>query len=368
MRYLAEVFDKKRIKLLIAAGASLLLALIVTLVCVKITGKQSAQEAAARWSNDESFSQVSVFLSELSGFDEKMAKNADFSIISSLSMDSLYEASEEKRSFVSAYCAKGQVRLESSLSNGSFAAYGVSGDFFLFHPFDLISGSFFDSNYVMDDLIIIDKEVAWNLFGSTDVVGQVVNVGNRPHVVCGVINRNRGKINDLAGNSVPTVYLSYNSLMKFGTGTYISTYEALLPNPVSGYALETVKKGVAVSEDSFEIVENTGRFHWTKLLKNVKNFGTRGMNAKAVVYPFWENVARGTEDYLTPITVLAFLLFLFPCGILLYILGRMWKRRPIHFSDIKGFFEKKRDEYYIKKQNKRKKESEAQEEENEKRS
>ena len=57
--------------------------------------------------------------------------------------------------------------------------------FFLFHPFDLISGSFFDSNYVMDDLIIIDKEVAWNLFGSTDVVGQVVNVGSRPHVVCG---------------------------------------------------------------------------------------------------------------------------------------------------------------------------------------
>lgn len=367
MKYLAEVFDKKRIRLLIAAGASLLLALIVTLVCVKITGKQSAQEAATRWSSDESFSQISVFLSELSGFDDKGAKNTDFSVISGLSTDSLYDDTGEKRSFVSAYSAKGQVRLESSLSSGSFAAYGVSGDFFLFHQFDLISGSYFDSNYVMDDLIIIDKEVAWNLFGSTDVVGQVVNVGSRPHVVCGVINRDTGKINDLAGNNVPTVYLSYNSLMKFGMGTYISTYEALLPNPVTGYALELVKKSLAVDENSFEIVENTGRFHWTKLLKNVKNFGTRGMNAKAVVYPFWENVARGTEDYLTPVTVFAFLLFLFPCGILLYILGRMWKRRPIHFSDIKSFFEKKRDEYYIKKQNKRKKDAKTQEEENEKR-
>lgn len=45
-----------------------------------------------------------------------------------------------------------------------------------------------------------------------------------------------------------------------------------------------------------EVLENTTRFDFLNLLKQLTQFGTRSMSSKAIIYPYWENMARGYED------------------------------------------------------------------------
>ena len=340
MEYIKAVFGKKQIKLAIAGAVSLLVGLILVLVGVKTTGKLSDQQLAKRWSDNNDYAQVSAFFSELSGFNTDSVTELLKKIESKLDTDSI-TANENARRFVYAYSAMGEASVVSERTTVKVNAIGVGGDYFLFHPLTLISGSFFSEDSLNQDLVVVDRETAWQLFGSTDIVGQMVEIGGVYHEICAVVERESGRLNELAGNDGATVYMSYSSLSKNGTVTYINCFEALMPNPLTGYALGVLTDNMPVDGKRFETVENTGRFYWTKLLKNVKNFGTRGMNQKGVVYPYWENIARAYEDYLTPVTVIAILSFAFPAVLLLLLLLRMWRLRTVHFSDIKDYTERR---------------------------
>ncbi len=345
MNYLRSVFGKTQIKLAIIGAASLLLAFIVTLIGKHVVKGLYAENLAKRWSKDNDFSQISCFFSEMSGFSGDNIKELEFNIADQLKKDSLTAKNEDARLWIYAYSANGSAVVSTERETEEFKAVGVGGDFFLFHPLNLVDGNFFSESTLNDDRIVIDRDVAWRLFGSTDVVGRIVEISGQRHIIVGVIEREKGRINDLAGNNVPTVYMSYSSLNRNGQITYLNMYEALLPNPVAGYAKKLIEEKIPVGEESREIVENTGRFHWTKLIMNVKNFGIRGMNGKAIVYPYWENIARGVEDYLTPVAVLGFLLYLFPAVLVLLLLFRLWKKRTIHKDDIKKFLSDRFEEY-----------------------
>lgn len=340
MEYLKSVFDLKRIKLLISGGVSLLLGLLILFIACKVTAKLDDQYLAKRWgSSDNSYAQVSAFLSEMSGFDENSVKELEYKIENKLVSDSISTKSEDGRLWVYCYSANGTVTVSSESESVNVKAIGVGGDFFLFHPFEMVEGSFFDSEYVMDDLVVIDTDTAWKLFGSNSVVGQIVEIGGVPHVICGVVRKEEGRLNDLAGNDVPILFLSYASLRDNGMVSYINSFEALIPDLISDYAKDTLESLVPCDASRFSVIENTGRFHWVNLLKNVKNFGTRGMNGKGIVFPYWENLARGYEDYLTPVSVIGCLLFLYPCGLLIYFIRRMWKKRTFRKEDVRDFAE-----------------------------
>ncbi len=343
MQYLRSVFGKKQIILAIAGAASLLLAGILTLVAVHAVKGLDAENLASRWSTDNDFSQVSCFFSQLADVSEETIAELNYKIGVKLTGDSLKAEKEGARTWIHAFSANGQAQVVFKTFSGSFKAVGVGGDYFLFHPLKLLYGNYFSDDTPADDLVIIDKEVAGQLFGGTDVVGQIVEIGGRQHIVCGVIEREKGRINDLAGNDKPTVYLPYSSLAQNGTITYLNMYEALMPNPISGYAMSAIRDNLKVDEAQYEMVENTGRFKWYKLVLNAKNFGIRGMNAKAIVYPYWENVARGMEDYLTPVAILALILYLFPSVLLFMLILRMWKLRPIHMKNIMDFVDDRID-------------------------
>lgn len=343
MQYLRSVFGKKQIILAIAGAASLLLAGILTLVGVHASKGLDAENLASRWSKNGDFSQVSCFFSQLADVSEETVAELNYKIGVKLTGDSLKAEKEGARTWLHAFSANGQAQVDFKNFGGSFKAVGVGGDYFLFHPLKLVYGNYFSDDTPADDLVIIDKEVAGQLFGGTDVVGQIVEIGGRQHIVCGVYEREKGRINDLAGNDKPTVYLPYSSLKENGTITYLNMYEALMPNPISGYAKSAIKDNLKVDEAQYEMVENTGRFKWYKLVMNAKNFGIRGMNAKAIVYPYWENVARGMEDYLTPVAILALILYLFPSVLLFLLILRMWKLRPIHMKNIMEFVDDRID-------------------------
>ncbi|MBO4337648.1 MAG: ABC transporter permease, partial [Lachnospiraceae bacterium] len=71
---------------------------------------------------------------------------------------------------------------------------GVGGDFFLFHPMELITGSPFFDQQINDDLVFIDDKTAWALYGSCDIAGQRLYVDQRPFVISGVYRSPEDKL------------------------------------------------------------------------------------------------------------------------------------------------------------------------------
>lgn len=65
--------------------------------------------------------------------------------------------------------------------------YGVGGDFFLFHPYTLLSGSYIAESDFAQDRVVLDENLAWQLFGSSDVAGMEVTIGERNYPVAGVV-------------------------------------------------------------------------------------------------------------------------------------------------------------------------------------
>lgn len=60
-------------------------------------------------------------------------------------------------------------------------------------PWNCCPGSYFSGSDLMQDHIILDQDSAWQLFGSYDVEGMQVMIGNVPHIVSGVIRREEAK-------------------------------------------------------------------------------------------------------------------------------------------------------------------------------
>ncbi len=340
MRYLKSVFTKKQIKVLISGFISLVLGLVLLLIGVKVSSKLDTQNLSKRWADDNSYAQISAFMSELADFDETSVKQLNYNIDRQLDTDSIIAASQNARLWVYAYSAKGEATIASKEASRSVTVYGVGGDFFLFHPYTLLSGSYFDSDAVMKDMVVMDRGTAWALFGSSDVVGQCVTVNGVECVISGVVDLEDSKFNEAAGNTGATIFVSYESLTEHGGNVYINCYETLLPNPISDYAYNLVSNQMPVSKNRVEIIENSGRYNWVSLLKVVKAFGTRSMTTKSIVFPYWENIARGTEDCLAPLVVFAIVFFLYPSVVLFLLIIRMIKKRTVHYSDLKNYIER----------------------------
>lgn len=206
-------------------------------------------------------------------------------------------------------------------------ALGIGGDFFLFHQLRLLSGSYFSGNDLMQDYVILDRETAWQLFGSVDVAGMLVTISGRPHMVIGVVERPGGKLYEAAGLDGPRVFVSYETLSAYGSSGGINHFEIVMPNPVRQYALNYVREQLGKQEREVEVLENSTRYSIGKRLRLLLDFGTRSMNGKAIIYPYWENVARGYEDILALLTLFQMLFLLYPSGVLLIWIVIRWKHK-----------------------------------------
>ena len=300
------------------------------------------QNEASRWSTDKRMAQISLFFTEDQKIDETFIKRMEYVMEGAMSDAGIIEEKDNKSKviidtqklgednpdseeetddsqvYTSSFCAQGLVSITfENKTAENVTAIGTSGDFFLFHPLELVSGNYYDGNSLMKDSIVIDEDLSWQLFGSSDVAGQMVMIGNVPHYVAGVVKREEGRIREASGLSNTMVYLSYDSLCKYGeilsgrnsseeisedgvtalTGG-INCYEVVMPNPVDGIAAQIVKKASGLDDRYIQVVDNTDRFSFISLFKVLSSFGTRSMWSKAIYYPYWENTARGYEDIL----------------------------------------------------------------------
>ena len=339
---------------------SLLLSLLVGgtlgIVIGILSSQLLPQQMANRWSKEGDVAQVSCFFSVDAGVSTEDIEAFEHKLDDGLVEASIYSTSlnEEARLWADAYSASGKITISANSGNSITSdALGVGGDFFLFHPLTLLGGAYFSGNDVNQDYVVLDRNAAWKLFGSNDVAGMTVDIGGIPHIIAGVVDVEEGKLAKAGGLTDTMVFVSYDSLNKYGTNHGINHYEIVMPNPVSSYAYSYVKENIGVAETEFEIVENSERFSFLNRLKLIKEFAFRSMNGKAIIYPYWENIARGYENILSLLTFIMLFVLAYPTLVAVVIIVRMWKKKNWTIKSLlhhcRDMVERKLEERRIKK-------------------
>ena len=327
----------KKIVLGISGGISFALFLVLFFLTGSMGKSQLSQTAAERWGGSEAVSQVSCFFSVGAGITEDRIMDFEHSIDKALTDASVIQESENPgaRLWADAYSADGQVTISPDKASITADAVGIGGDFFLFHPVPLLYGAYFSGNDVLKDYCVIDEDAAWQLFGSSDVAGMVVYIGGIPHVVTGVVERPSGRLAEAAGLDSTLVYVSCESLEENGKSNGINHYEIVMPNPVSGFAENYIRENLGADEKETEVLENTSRYSFLSRCQLLLEFGTRSMNGKAIIYPYWENIARGYEDILALLTLFELLLVIYPIGLAMVFFCIWWKHKGWTLRDVR---------------------------------
>jgi hypothetical protein len=183
--------------------------------------------------------------------------------------------------------------------------------------------------------ILVDEYVAWNLFGGDNIAGMKVWIGDDVYTVTGVVKCDDNQAAKEAYGEYNSVYVPMEAYSKASKklasgedassglsgndtltdeseGTVVTCYEAVLPNPIKNYGLNTVAEAAEIhfltdeEKESLkssldfgdrEILENATRFSRGSLYNRLKSKKYEVMKSNSRVYPYWENEARFEESY-----------------------------------------------------------------------
>lgn len=329
MKKLRKPFSFHRLVLLLIYTISLMIAFVLHSIATDTIEKQDTQQAAERWKKDGGVAQISCFFSVNTRLTPETIEDFEHNLDSALEAASIVVESPHAsaRLWADAYSASGKITVKSNVGNITVDAIGIGGDFFLFHPLPLLSGSYFSGNDLMQDYCVLDQDGAWKLFGSNDVVGQTVYIGDVAHIVTGVVKRDESKLYKAAGLDSALIYVSYSTLDKYGSNNGINHFEIVMPNPVKGYAYDYIKSAIGVAEEELEIVENSSRFTLFNRVKHIGKLSNRSMNGKAIIYPYWENVTRAIEDRLALLMIFQLLFTAIPVIVITVSFIILWKNK-----------------------------------------
>lgn len=360
------IWCRDHIRFLVCLLFCLLMAVVLTIAGNTLVGKQYSQQEAERWAaNDIRYHQVSAFMQSDSQITKDMISEVRSTLQSKLTDASITEEAVSGRLWIDAYAAMhdssiGKLTDIGSASVDSVQIIGVGGDFFQFHPLNMISGSIFSENDISKDRVVLDENTAWTLFGAYDIAGKTVTIEGRQFVIAGVYKPSDNKYEKYARGGQSYLFMDYDTFQTLFEGTGITAYEAVLPNPVKGFALtalktafgedeETTLSDSAVSFSDKEYVDNTDRFSNLQLYKKIWNLPKLMMRGNAVAYPYWENAVRSIEMKAAFLLILRTLLLAFPV-ISLAIWLVITVKREYHKwkAFVKGVIENAIDRQYAK--------------------
>ncbi|MBQ9589968.1 MAG: ABC transporter permease [Butyrivibrio sp.] len=393
--------NKKRNKILIIALILFLTELILNIVSGVLISTIVDQQAAERWDQDSRVAQVSLFFTESRMITPDDINKLEYMLEKKMSEVGIIQEEEEEETqpsgkkivdtvdiqkpsdvvtepddtpeevkvYASCYSAQGisTIKFESKTAE-NIDTIGVSGDFFLFHPMELVNGSYFSPDELMKDRIVVDEELAWQLFGSDDIVGKCVTIGGINHYIAGVVKRDGGRLNEAAGLSKSFVYMSYESLARYGTifsgrteskeisedgatinNGGINCYEIVMPDPVEGLAKRLVKESSGVEDMYVEAVDNTNRYSFFALAEVISKFGIRSMWGKPIYYPYWENVAKAWEDILAFILLIRIICIVVVAVIATVLIVSAYRHKTWTVAGIVRFIADKKYDYEARK-------------------
>lgn len=328
----------KRYRKILVLAACVLCTILLCGIERGITGSLNTQKLAERWSKEEEFAQIACYFTEEASFSVDRIMAAERSMVTTMEEASITSENENGgRNWIDAYSTQGYLTIGSQRGSVQVRAFGVGGDFFQFHPLTLLDGNYFDATDVNEDGVIIDEMVAWQLFGSNNVAGMEVEINGAIYPVRGVVRSDVGIFSEAVNEEAATIYVSYNILEGKDGSLPVDCYEVLLASPVKDFGREAVINALGLEESAYEIIECSARFDLEHRLDVIKNFGIRSMTTKNIVFPYWENRARGYEDISALFLVLEIISLVYPAGWLLKKAYGYWKRRK---ELKKKFFEK----------------------------
>ena len=152
---------KKQLVLLVIIAAGLAIFGILTAISSAIARTQTTQYSAIYWYSDGRYSMVSVFLPEDNPITQSNVQQLEYTLDQALIKEAIEAPADNARLYVSSYSAKTQVSLSSGRSGSQkCTAYGVGGDFFRFHNYELISGSYLLEDSLMSDYAVPAAQAA----------------------------------------------------------------------------------------------------------------------------------------------------------------------------------------------------------------
>ena len=292
------------------------------------------QQAAARWAGDGSrCAQVSLFLDADNAFSPQRVQGIGVSMDDRLREES-YRAAEGGRLWT--YAAGCEEEGDASTDQGSCSVHvtAVQGDYFLFHPQQLLSGSTFLSSDVNHDTVVLDELAAWQLFGSPDVTGRTVTVNGRCFVVCGVVAAPEDAAAVLTWGDKARVWVFFDALHE-DSDPRLTFYEAVLPDAYTGYAQKQLQEVTGVPETGCLTVENSARYRPASLWKTLRQMERAGLHSDAVQLPWHENAARLVQNRAARLWGAQMVCLLYPVLLLLVWAVIAWRHRTWHLTDLK---------------------------------
>ncbi|MGN0552864.1 MAG: ABC transporter permease, partial [Oscillospiraceae bacterium] len=304
------------------------------IVFAGIAGRLASQNAVSGWqgADDSRFDQLSVFISDGSGFDLNEVRRMRADLDKKLTENSLAAEKEGARIYFDGFsCSEMKLNIttmsESYAPNVEANAIVTGGDYFMFHPLELLSGCYYSDDDLMQDRVVIDETLAWQLFGSSNVSGMAVSIGGKIYNVAGVVKAEQDKASQYLLGSKPYMYISYGGIKLIQEAPEITCYEAVLPSPVKGLAKTMMTEVLSVPEEEYTLVVNSGRYSITNIFKAAFDGGKRAVVDKAVVYPYWENAARITEENAADVLIAMTVLLCVPIITVLYFVVLLFIKR-----------------------------------------
>lgn len=304
-----------------------LLVIISTLCTWFATKNLYDQQMAKRWAKDADYAQISCFYPvsmTLSDFD---FLSLHHSIKAALEKESITSYSEDAKVFVDAYSVSGKITISTESGEKEVDVVGVSDNFFLFHPLEMLTGAYLDESMLMKDGLILDEEAAFALYGSNDIVGMPVYIGGNPFYIRGVAALEDGYFAKKAGLSSSVCYVPIEVLEKYGEVIGSYTYEVVMPDAVEGFAKNIVTTALNDTEQKIEVVENSSRFSFGAKKEVVLNFGIRSMSRNSILYPYWENISRAVEDVCGALFIVQVVCFVIATTFFLWYVRYIYKNR-----------------------------------------
>ncbi len=287
---------------LVLAGA-LLLCGILELCVLGLKNRLDYLDAGKRWSADGSrYAVIGLYAEESAGISPDSAEGWTHSVDAKLSEASV-TPSEGGRVWTYCYGTDAVVSVTGPKGNANAETIAANGDFFVFHRMKFRYGSGFLNDPGIPMGVVLDRDLAWRVFGAENVVGMTVTVSGEEYTVVGIAEKESSAgAYERAYGSAPRMYMSYAGFSKIGAGN-VTFFEAALPNPVKGFAYNIFTDSVPRNEDSAALVEATDRFSLKNRYDNMKELAYAWVSANKIEFPYWENEAR-VYDYRAAVMML----------------------------------------------------------------
>ena len=274
-----------------------------------ISGRLLSQQEAARWQgdNEQAFSQLSCFLPADGSVEQSAIYTFRYAMLDAFRGVGI-EWSDDLYPFRDAWSGEGKMHISGDQGATDAPVLAVGGAFFEFHPLRLLSGSYLSEGDLSPDRVVLDRALAWELFGGVELTGMSVQIDGHDFVVGGVVEREEDSASRRAYSGEKGLFMSYDAYRAITQKDAISCYEVVVPEVVKGFGAQLVADKFPLGGG--ECVVNTGRFSFERLLALAKDLPARSAHAGTVSYPWWENAARIAESECAFLSVLGLLLAL----------------------------------------------------------